>query len=144
MHNEQNSIGHPVPQGKLTQCLEALLNLEKTARLAEDVTACKASCSAILEVCHKAKDWKQLEEQIVLLAKRRGQLKQVIQAFVRQAMGYISSAPSKETQVSLIKTLQTVTEGKVRQDVVAPRSEAAAPGSTSSVTWFIRQHAEVQ
>ena len=64
-------------QGKLSQCLEALLNLEKTARVAQDVTACKAACSAIVEVCYKAKDWKQLEEQIVLLAKRRGQLKQV-------------------------------------------------------------------
>lgn len=64
-------------QGQLTQCLEGLLNLEKTARVAEDVTASKAACSAILEVCHKAKDWKLLEEHIVLLSKRRGQLKQV-------------------------------------------------------------------
>jgi len=39
---------------------------------------------------------------------------QVIQAFVRQAMSYMDSTPDKETQVSLIKTLQTVTEGKVR------------------------------
>eukprot|EP00878_Enallax_costatus_P020026 GHUV01021155.1.p1 GENE.GHUV01021155.1~~GHUV01021155.1.p1 ORF type:complete len:443 (+),score=148.88 GHUV01021155.1:324-1652(+) len=108
-------------QGKLTQCLEALLNLEKAARVAEDVTACKAACSAIVEVCYKAKDWKQLEEQIVLLAKRRGQLKQVIQAFVRQAMSYIDSAPDKETQVSLIKTLQTVTEGKIFVEIERAR-----------------------
>jgi len=65
-----------MPQGQLTQCLEGLLNLEKTARVAEDVTASKAACSAILEVCFKAKDWKLLEEHIVLLSKRRGQLKQ--------------------------------------------------------------------
>lgn len=51
--------------------------MEKQARVAEDVTASKAACSAVLEVCHKAKDLKQLEEHIVLLAKRRGQLKQV-------------------------------------------------------------------
>lgn len=38
---------------------------------------------------------------------------QVIQAFVRQAMSYLDATPDKETQVSLIKTLQTVTEGKV-------------------------------
>jgi 26S proteasome regulatory subunit N5 len=64
-------------QGDLTRSLEGLLNLEKQARVAEDVTASKAACSAVLEVCHKAKDLKQLEEHIVLLAKRRGQLKQV-------------------------------------------------------------------
>jgi hypothetical protein len=38
---------------------------------------------------------------------------QVIQAFVRQAMGYVEQTPDKDTKVSLIKTLQTVTEGKV-------------------------------
>jgi 26S proteasome regulatory subunit N5 len=65
-------------QGQLVQCLEGLLNLEKTARVAEDVTASKAACNAVLEVCFKAKDWKLLEEHIVLLSKRRGQLKQVI------------------------------------------------------------------
>jgi 26S proteasome regulatory subunit N5 len=64
-------------QGDLTRSLEGLLNLEKQARVAEDVTASKAACSAVLNVCHKAKDLKQLEEHIVLLAKRRGQLKQV-------------------------------------------------------------------
>ena len=38
---------------------------------------------------------------------------QAIQAFVRQAMGYLDATPSKETMVSLAKTLQAVTEGKV-------------------------------
>lgn len=38
---------------------------------------------------------------------------QAVQAFVRQAMGYIGDTPDKETKVELIKTLQTVTEGKV-------------------------------
>lgn len=78
-----------MPQGQLTQCLEGLLNLEKTARVAEDVTASKAACSAILEVCYKAKDWKLLEEHIVLLSKRRGQLKQA-----SAARGAARGAPS--------------------------------------------------
>lgn len=64
-------------QGKLHEALEGLLNLEKMSRLAEDITAAKASCSAVLEVCYQAKQWKLLEEQIMLLAKRRSQLKQV-------------------------------------------------------------------
>ena len=38
---------------------------------------------------------------------------QAVQSFVRQAMGYIDQTPDKETKVELIKTLQTVTEGKV-------------------------------
>jgi hypothetical protein len=47
---------------------------------------------------------------------------QVIQAFVRQAMAYIDGLPDKESQVSLIKTLQTVTEGKVRRNTAAAAS----------------------
>ena len=38
---------------------------------------------------------------------------QVVQAFVRQSMGYIEKTPDKESKLELIKTLQTVTEGKV-------------------------------
>eukprot|EP00879_Flechtneria_rotunda_P000771 GHRR01000892.1.p1 GENE.GHRR01000892.1~~GHRR01000892.1.p1 ORF type:complete len:495 (+),score=198.91 GHRR01000892.1:353-1837(+) len=108
-------------QDKLAQSLEGLLNLEKTARVAEDVTASKLACSSILEVCYKAKQWKQLEEHIVLLSKCRGQLKQVIQAFVRQAMCYLDTLPDKETQASLIKTLQIVTEGKIFVEIERAR-----------------------
>ena len=63
-------------QGKLHEAVEGLLNLEKASRIAEDITATKACCSAILAVCFSAKDWKLLEEQIMLLSKRRSQLKQ--------------------------------------------------------------------
>lgn len=107
--------------GGLHGAIEALLNLEKSSRVAEDVTATKACCSAVLDVCFQARDWKQLEEQIQQLAKRRGQLKQVIVAFVRQAMSYIDSTPDKDTKVSLIKTLQAVTEGKIFVEIERAR-----------------------
>lgn len=38
---------------------------------------------------------------------------QAIQSFVRQSMAYIPQTPDKETRIELIKTLQTITEGKV-------------------------------
>eukprot|EP00198_Chlamydomonas_reinhardtii_P003310 XP_001692646.1 predicted protein [Chlamydomonas reinhardtii] len=100
--------------GQRAQAIEGLLNLEKSSRLAEDVTATKACCSAILELCYDARDWRGLEENVMLLTKRRSQLKQAVQATVRQAMSYIDAIPAedKDTRVSLIKTLQAVTEGK--------------------------------
>ena len=64
-------------QGNRAEALEGLLNLEKQHRLGEDATATKAACVALLEVLFEAKDWKALNEHIVLLAKRRSQLKQV-------------------------------------------------------------------
>ena len=162
------------PQGQLNAALEGLLNVEKQQRLAEDITGTKLACLAIIEVLYAAKDWKLVNEHILLLAKRRSQLKQVchlplvvmlqgaavqrqrqalqyfinpvqylefcdfhtqacshtsyfahlytayrheilqvVQAFVRQSMGYIEQTPDKESKLELIKTLQTVTEGKV-------------------------------
>ena len=38
---------------------------------------------------------------------------QAIQSFVRQSMAYIPQTPDKGTRIELIRTLQTVTEGKV-------------------------------
>ncbi len=38
---------------------------------------------------------------------------QAVQAFVRQAMSYVDQTPDQETKVELIRTLQSVTEGKV-------------------------------
>lgn len=107
--------------GQLSAALDALLALEKTARLAEDITGCKLACGAVLEACHQAGQWRLLEENATLLAKRRGQLKQAIQHLVRQAMGYLDSAPDKETRVSLIKALQAVTEGKIFVEIERAR-----------------------
>lgn len=61
----------------MNEALENLLNLEKQHRFAEEISGTKACCSAILDVCFEARDWRLLNEQVVLLSKRRGQLKQV-------------------------------------------------------------------
>lgn len=44
---------------------------------AADITGTKKVVAGILETCFEAGDWKGLNEQIVLLSKRRAQLKQV-------------------------------------------------------------------
>ncbi|EIE19531.1 putative 26S proteasome regulatory subunit [Coccomyxa subellipsoidea C-169] len=108
-------------EGDLTAALECLLSLEKQHRLGEDITATKLCCTAILDALYEAKEWKLLNEHILLLAKRRSQLKQAVQAFVRQAMGYIDQTPDKESRVELIKTLQTVTEGKIFVEIERAR-----------------------
>eukprot|EP00873_Tetraselmis_striata_P044662 jgi/Tetstr1/464926/TSEL_009660.t1 len=108
-------------QGSVTDAVEGLLSLEKTQRLAENLRATKMCCTAVLEVCYDAKDWKLLNEHVMLLAKRRAQLKQAVQAFVRQAMGYISDTPDLPTKVELIKTLQSVTEGKIYVEIERAR-----------------------
>ena len=74
---------------------------------------CCCHACLCLQIYFEARDWKQVQEYVQLLSKRRGQLKQAVQAMVRQAMGYIAQTPDQATRVELIKTLQTLTEGKV-------------------------------
>lgn len=57
--------------------IEALLNVEKQMRLAGDVVGTRKAAMDIVELCYQAKAWKTLNDQIILLSKRRGQLKQV-------------------------------------------------------------------
>lgn len=109
-------------QTDLLGTIERLLSLEKTSRVEEDVVNTRLCCLAILDICFQSRKWTLLNEQIQLLAKRRGQMKQAIQAFVRQAMEYIDQTPDQDTKVELIKTLQSVTEGKVSPLLVARHS----------------------
>lgn len=46
-------------------------------RLAGDVAGTKNAVIEIMKLCYEARAWKTLNDQIVLLSKRRGQLKQV-------------------------------------------------------------------
>lgn len=62
--------------GKLEAQIEALLNVEKQMRQAGDVAGTRKAATDILQLCFEARAWKTLNEQIVLLSKRRGQLKQ--------------------------------------------------------------------
>lgn len=64
-------------QGSREEAVETLLAIEKGQRLAEDVTGTRLACTAVLEVLFEAKDWAGLNEHIILLSKRRSQLKQV-------------------------------------------------------------------
>lgn len=68
---------------------------------------------AIVQICLEAKNWAILNEHIVLLSKRRSQLKRAVTAMVQECCTYVDKMPDKETKIKLIETLRTVTEGKV-------------------------------
>ena len=70
---------------------------------------------------HAASDWKGINEHIVLLSKRRAQLKQAISAMVKEAITYIDRAPNLAVKTELIETLNTVTSGKIFVEVEKAR-----------------------
>ncbi|GFQ02660.1 26S proteasome non-ATPase regulatory subunit 12 homolog a [Phtheirospermum japonicum] len=101
--------------------IEALLNVEKQMRQAGDVAGTRKAVTDILQLCFDAGAWKTLNDQIVLISKRRGQLKQAVQAMVQQAMQYIDQTPDLDTKIELIKTLNNVSAGKIYVEIERAR-----------------------
>jgi hypothetical protein len=66
-----------VYSSNLDAVIESLLNVEKQMRLSGEVAATRKAVIDIVELCYKVGVWKTLNDQIVHLSKRRGQLKQV-------------------------------------------------------------------
>jgi len=54
-----------------------------------------------------------LNEQVLLLSKKHGQLKQAVTKVVQVVMGFLDQVSNIDTKHSVIETLRTVTEGKV-------------------------------
>ncbi|ORZ00496.1 PCI domain-domain-containing protein [Syncephalastrum racemosum] len=110
-----------VKQGKLPQAMEKLAALEKQARNAADNASTGRILVQIVKLCRQVEDWKLLNEQIVLLSKKHGQLKAATTKMVQEAFSYLETTPNMETKLELIDTLRTVTEGKIYVEVERAR-----------------------
>lgn len=104
-------------EGKLQEALDTLLMLEKQTRTGSDMTSTSRVLVAIVQLCFKAKEWALLNEHIVMLTKRRSQLKLAVAAMVRECCTFIDQTPDKETKLKLIEALRNVTEGKIYVEV---------------------------
>lgn len=60
-----------------------------------------------------------MNEQVLLLSKKHGQLKQAITRMVQNVMTFLDDTPNLDTKLSVIETLRTVTEGKVSSIQIA-------------------------
>ncbi|XP_073059123.1 26S proteasome non-ATPase regulatory subunit 12 homolog A-like [Primulina eburnea] len=107
--------------GNLEAQIELFLNVEKQMRQAGDVAGTRKAVTDILQLCFEAGAWKTLNEQIVLISKRRGQLKQAVQAMVQQSMQYIDQTPDLDSKIELIKTLNSVSAGKIYVEIERAR-----------------------
>jgi 26S proteasome regulatory subunit N5 len=59
-----------------------------------------------------------MNEQVQLLSKKHGQLKQAITRMVQEVITFLDEAPNMETKVETIENIRIVTEGKVsRYDI---------------------------
>ncbi len=97
----------------LQQAVEKLSSLEKQSRQSSDLATTSRVLVAIVTICKDAEDWSYMNEQVLLLSKKHGQLKQAITKMVQVVFGFLDETPNIETKLSVIETLRTVTEGKV-------------------------------
>jgi len=108
-------------KSNLLAAIEKLSSLEKQTRQASDLASTSRLLVGIVTLCKDRADWKQLNEQVIALSKKHGQLKQAITKMVQVVMEFIPDAPSAETKLSVIETLRTVTEGRIFVEVERAR-----------------------
>uniref|UniRef100_A0A671L9A7 26S proteasome non-ATPase regulatory subunit 12 n=1 Tax=Sinocyclocheilus anshuiensis TaxID=1608454 RepID=A0A671L9A7_9TELE len=93
---------------------------EKMAR-ASDMVSTSRILVAIVQLCYEAKDWDALNENIMLLSKRRSQLKQAVAKMVQECYTYVDAVSDLSIKLRLIDTLRTVTAGKIYVEIERAR-----------------------
>jgi len=108
-------------QGKLPAALEILMSLEKQTRTGADTHSTTKILVAIAKLCFEAGDLKTLSEHVVLLTKRRSQIKQAITKLIQECCTFVEQITDKEKKLAFIDTLRTVTAGKIYVEVERAR-----------------------
>lgn len=99
--------------GKLIEALESLMTLEKQTRTAADMSSTSRVLVAVVKMCFENKNLEMLNEHLLVLTKRRGQLKQAVTKMVKETCTYVDEIENKEEKLKLIDTIRTVTAGKI-------------------------------
>jgi|EP01043_Picozoa_sp_COSAG02_P011634 26S proteasome regulatory subunit N5 len=98
---------------RLQEAIDTIFEAEKKARLAGELSPTRKACLAILDLCDELKDWSALNQNVLIISKRRAQLKQVIKECVEKAMVFLDKETDVDKRLELLDTLRSVTEGKI-------------------------------
>ncbi|KAJ1336081.1 26S proteasome regulatory subunit N5 [Microdochium nivale] len=105
----------------INAAIEKLSVLEKQTRQASDLASLSKTLITIVTIAKDAGNWSLLNDQVLILSKKHGQLKQAITRMVQTVMGFLDSTPDLDTKLTVIETLRTVTEGKIFVEVERAR-----------------------
>lgn len=108
-------------EGKLNEAIDILLSLEKQARTGADAHSTSRILVAIVQLCFQSKKYDILNENVVLLSKRRSQIKMAVTKMVQECCTYVDKMPDKPTMLKFIETLRTVTAGKIYVEIERAR-----------------------
>lgn len=90
-----------------------LMMAEKRCRAARDGESNARICKYIIQLLYDIQDFPNLNYYLVLLSRKRGQLKAAISAYVNLALKWISSIADMKARMDLINTLTHITLGKM-------------------------------
>ncbi|EDO08708.1 26S proteasome regulatory subunit family protein [Babesia bovis T2Bo] len=99
-----------------TVLLELML-VEKRCRIARDGVSNSRMCNFILQLLYDIGDYPNVIYYLVLLSRKRGQLKATITSMVNYAKKWISEIFDMEVKMNLINTLIHITQGKMFLEV---------------------------
>ncbi|KAH9591796.1 26S proteasome non-ATPase regulatory subunit 12, variant 4 [Schistosoma haematobium] len=100
--------------GNFESAVEQCVSLEKQTRTASDAISTGRLLEAIVEILAENSQWPRLNEHLILMTKKHGQMKQSVSKMVQKAMEYLDKTPGEPVKLELIEALRNVTEGKVR------------------------------
>ena len=94
-----------------------LLHEEKAARHENDANRLSELCKRIIQLAFDAKEYRRLNEFILMLTKRRGQSKKAVQEMVQLCMSDFFDNLNREEKLTLVQTCRDATEGKFFAEV---------------------------
>lgn len=101
--------------------LDKLLLLEKQTRQASDGASSKRIMVKLADLLVYAKDWELLNEQLILLSKKHGQLKESIQTLIQEVIKHLDAIKDLDTKMKIIETIRVVTENKIFVEIERAR-----------------------
>lgn len=118
--DEQFPIIEKIPDYKTS--IEKYLVLEKQTRQSSDLASSKRVLEKIVSTLVSNEDWEYLDELIIVLSKKHGQLKSAIQTLIQQvitSLDELNEDKKKELElkIKLIETIRTVTDKKIFVEV---------------------------
>jgi len=115
--DEKVPAAHKLAQNDFMEAVEALMPLEKNCRVNHDAASLSRVLIAIVEICYKQKAWKELNENIAALTKRRSLIKLSITKMVQKCVEFVEemakTSDLHEPYVALMECLRSNTDGKI-------------------------------
>ncbi|KAG7194934.1 uncharacterized protein KQ657_004043 [Scheffersomyces spartinae] len=104
------------------EALDKYLVLEKQTRQSSDLVSSKRVLSEIVKCLYENRDWQYLNDSVVSLSKKHGQMKTAIQSFIREVIDKLDQLNDNDPEQlqwkkTIIETIRTVTDKKIFVEV---------------------------